>query len=161
MIYKSHKFYLKQEEAPDSSSSNLSSSTFSRGRISYRTKGNTTGGGYAYKKAKWLITRSLKRNWFPLRVIDINLPISSVKVIGWKHILIQSPSPISSVKVIAWEIAWLNKECRDQVILLPGFDYTFFSMALLLCLLPLCLWVIFVFCFVEDCLASSSFGWLF
>ena len=66
---------MKQEEAPDSSSSNLSSSTFSRGRISYRTKGNTTGGGYAYKKAKWLINRSLKRNWFTLRVIDINPPI--------------------------------------------------------------------------------------
>ena len=53
-------------------------------------------------------------------------------LIGWKHILVQSPSPISSVKVIAWQIAWLNKECRDQVILLLGFDYTFFFYGLAL-----------------------------
>jgi hypothetical protein len=54
---------------------------------------------------------------------------------------------------------------RSWVILIrcnpPTTLFFFFSMALLLCLLPLCLWVIFVFCFVEDCLASSSFGWLF
>jgi hypothetical protein len=36
------------------------------------------------------------------------------------------------VKVIAWQIAWLNKECRDQVILLLGFDYTFFFYGLAL-----------------------------
>jgi hypothetical protein len=42
------------------------------------------------------------------------------------HILVQSPTLIFFVKVIVWQITWLNKECRDQVILLPGFDYIFF-----------------------------------
>jgi len=87
--------------------------------------------------------------------------ICSPLLIGWKHILVQSPSPISSVKVIAWQTAWLNKECRDQVILLPGFDYTFFFYGLALLSSPTMTLSNFRFCFVEDCLALSSFGWLF
>jgi hypothetical protein len=26
------------------------------------------------------------------------------------------------VRVITWQISWLNRECKDQVILLPGFE---------------------------------------
>ena len=70
---------------------------------------------------------------FDRRRLVFSIIICSSLLIGWKHILVQLPSPISSVKVIAWQTAWLNKECRDQVILLPGFDYTFFFFSLWPC----------------------------
>jgi len=68
----------------------------------------------------------LLAGWISLTTVPRSIIICSPLLIGWKHILVQSPSPISFVKEIAWQIAWLNKECRDQVILLPGFDYIFF-----------------------------------
>jgi hypothetical protein len=96
-----------------------------------------------------------------LTPVPRSITIFSLMSIDWMHFLAQSPSPISFVKVIAWQIAWLNKECGDQVNLLPDFDSTINIVALLICLLLLCCWVYFCSVFVEECLAMSSFGWIF
>ena len=82
--------------------------------------------------------------WISPTAVPGNIIICSPLLIDWRHILGQSPFPISFVKVIAWQIAWLNKVCVDQVNLLSGFDSTIIYVALPLCLLPSCLWVIFV-----------------
>ena len=74
------------------------------------------------------------------------------------HILAQSPTPISFMKVITWQIAWLNKESGDQVILLPGFEsptilwlclcvFYYYAFEIRLCL----------FCSIKESLAMSSF----
>jgi len=106
-------------------------------------------------KGKNLTLSMLLAGWISLTAVPGSIIICSPLLIDWKHILVQSPSPISFVKVIAW----LNKECGDQVNLLPGFDSTIFLWP---CSCVFCHYVfeLCLFCFVEECLALSSFGWI-
>ena len=78
----------------------------------------------------------------------------------WMHTLAQSPTLMSFVRVITWQITWLNKECGDQVNLLPGFESSISHVDLLVCFMLLCLWEYDWLICERKASVRRSFWWL-